>query len=66
MLEQCVEFDERDVSRSTYQMVQLTDRGSLKWPSLPVIDVAITLWSLHLNIENYPETFTTFIKSPSR
>ena len=30
-LESCLEFDDADPS--TYLMIQLTNRGSLKWPS---------------------------------
>ena len=54
-LESCVEFDDADPS--TYLMIQLTDHGSLKWPSQPVIEATITLWSLYLQIETNPETF---------
>ena len=47
-------------------MIQLTDHGSLKWPSQPVIEATITLWSMYLQIKNNPETFAALIKSQSR
>ena len=47
-------------------MIQLTDRGSLKWPSQPLIEATITLWNLYLQIETNPEIFAALIKSQPR
>ena len=51
---------------SEYRLVQIIDRGSLKWPSSDVIDAIITLWKLFSSIESQPSLFDSFITGPSR
>ena len=47
---------------SEYRLIQIIDRGSLKWPSSDVID----LWKLFSSIESQPSLFDSFITGPSR
>ena len=44
---------EAGTSESKYRLIQIIDRGSLKWPSNDVIAI-ITLWKLFLPIESQP------------
>ncbi|KAI6658203.1 Transposable element P transposase [Oopsacas minuta] len=53
-------------SDSEYRLIQIIDRGSLKWPSSDIIDVIITLWKVFSSIESQPSIFNNFITGPSR
>ncbi|KAI6647777.1 hypothetical protein LOD99_8492 [Oopsacas minuta] len=53
-------------SGSEYRLIQIIDRGSLKWPSSDVIDAIITLWKVFSSIESQPSIFNNFITGPSR
>ena len=53
-------------SDSKYRLIQIIDRGSLKWPSSCVIDAIITLWKLFSAIENQPGLLGSFVTGPSR
>ena len=41
-------------------------RGSLKWPSRPVIDVISKLWNIYTSIESDPALFDKLLAEPSR
>ena len=58
-----LEFEESD---SVYALIQLEDRGGLKWPSVPVLEALCTIWSLFVHIENHPNLFNHFLSGPSR
>ena len=49
-----------------YRLIQIIDRGSLKWPSSCVIDAIITLWKLYSAIENQPGLIGSFVTGSSR
>ena len=58
-----LEFEESD---SFYAIIQLQDRGGLKWPSVPVLEAVSTIWSLFVHIENDPNLLNHFLSGPSR
>ena len=58
-----LEFEE---SNSVYALIQLQDRGGLKWPSVPVLEAVSMMWSLFVYIENDPNLFNQFLSGPSR
>ena len=43
-----LEFE--DPADSIYGLIQLQDRGGLKWPSVPVLEAVCTLWNLYMKI----------------
>ena len=51
---------------SKYKLIQIIDRGSLKWPSNYVIEAIVTLWKVFSSIENQPHLMGSFIKGQSR
>ena len=53
-------------SDSKYRLIQIIDRGALKWPSSCVIDAIIALWKLFSAIENQPGLLGSFVTGPSR
>ena len=53
-------------SESKYRLIQIIDRGSLKWPSNDVIEAIITLWKVFSSIESQQSLFESFITGPSR
>ncbi|KAI6651128.1 Transposable element P transposase [Oopsacas minuta] len=60
------EMEIEEPSDSEYRLIQIIDRGSLKWPSSDVIDAIITLWKVFSSIESQPSIFNNFITGPSR
>ena len=42
-----LEFEE---SNSVYALIQLQDRGGLKWPSVPVLEAVSMMWSLFVYV----------------
>ena len=48
------------------KLIQLIDRGSLKWPSHIVIDVIIVVWKIFVAIENEKFLMLRFLSGPSR
>ncbi|KAI6654495.1 hypothetical protein LOD99_891 [Oopsacas minuta] len=60
------EMEIEEPSDSEYRLIQIIDRGSLKWPSSDVIDAIITLWKVFSSIESQPSIFNSFITGPSR
>ena len=60
------EMEIEEPLESEYRLIQIIDRGSLKWPSSDVIDAIITLWKLFSSIESQPSLFDSFITGPSR
>ena len=57
-----LEFD----SDSQFKLLELTDRGELKYPSEPVLSYAITLWRILVSIENNEELSNLLVDGPSR
>ena len=62
-VDKSLEFEESD---SVYALIQLQDRGGLKWPSVPVLEVVSTISSLFVHFENDPNLFNHFLSGPSR
>ena len=52
-------------TEDTYKLIQLIDRGALKWPSHIVIDTIIIVLKIFITIEN-DEFFLAFLAGPSR
>ena len=48
------------------KLIQLIDRGCLKWPSHIVIDVIIAVWKVFVAIENGKLLMFRFLSGPSR
>ena len=48
------------------KLIQLIDRGSLKWPSHIVIDVIIVVWKIFVAIEKEKFLMLRFLSGPSR
>ena len=51
---------------STLGLVQLLDRGGLKWPSKQVLNAIFTLWKVFIAIERSPALLKVFLHSDSR
>ena len=51
---------------SAYTLLQLIDRGSLKWPSYCVIEAIVSLWKIFKSIEEDPLLFIDIVNGPSR
>ena len=49
--------------QDTYKLIQLIDRGSLKWPSHIVIDVIIVVWKICHDSERYISYASIFIRT---
>ena len=60
------EMEIEEPFESEYRLIQIIDRGSLKWPSSDVIYAIITLWKLFSSIESPPSLFDSFITGPPR
>ena len=48
------------------KLIQLIDRGALKWPSHIVIDVIIVVWKIYVAIESEKLLMQRFLSGPSR
>ena len=57
-----LEFD----SDFQFKLLELTDRGKLKYPSEPVLSCAIALWRILVSIENNDELSNLLIDGASR
>ena len=51
---------------SQYTLLQLTDRGGLKYPSEPVLNSILVLWKTFSVIENNKELLAKLVSGPSR
>ena len=51
---------------SIYKLLQVMDRGALKWPTGIVIHVIVCLWKVFTSIEQQPQLFQEIIEGPSR
>ena len=54
------EMEIEELSKSKYRLIEIIDRGSLKWPSKDVIETIVTLWKLCSSIESQPSLFDSF------
>ena len=52
--------------QSDYTLIEIIDRGSLKWPSRPVFGVILKLWSINTSIESNPDLFDKLLTEHSR
>ena len=53
-------------SDSEFKLLQLTDRGGLKYPSEPVLNYILVLWKTFYAIENDKELLAKLVGGPSR
>ena len=53
-------------TEDTYKLIQLIDRGALKWPSHIVIDAIIIVLKIFITIENDETLMRRFLAGPSR
>ena len=53
-------------TEDTYELIQLIDRGALKWPSHIVIDAIIIVIKIFITIENDETLMRRFLAGPSR
>ena len=51
---------------SSLVLIQLLDRGRLKWPSNQVLNAIFTVWKVFVGIENSPDLLKLFIKSDAK
>ena len=51
---------------SAYKLIEILDRGSLKWPSQPVLDVILKIWNIYTSIESDSDLFNKLLTEPSR
>ena len=51
---------------SSFGLIQLLDRGGLKWPSQLVFAAVCTLWKVFIQIEQSPVLLKDFLISNSR
>ena len=51
---------------SAYTLIEIIDRGSLKWPSRPVIYLISKLWNIYTSIESDPALFDKLLAEPLR
>ena len=49
-----------------FKLLQLTDRGRLKYPSEPLLSVVIILWKIFVLIESHDILLTKFVEGSSR
>ena len=61
--DKCLDVEE---IQPTFQLIQLSDRGGLKWPSKQVFSAVITLWKIFVEIEHFPLLLKDFLISRSR
>ena len=57
---------EIETSESIYKLLQIMDRGALKWPSGFVVNVIVCLWRIFTSLEQQPQLFQDLIRGPSR
>ena len=55
-----------DMSLSQFKLLDLSDRGSLKYPSEMVLECIVIVWKIFVNIENDDELLILLIEGPSR
>ena len=67
-LSDLVEEDTFDVGVTdpVYGLIFSSDRGGLKWPSAPVLEAVVKLWTVYTRIEMDSTIFSSFLRSPSR
>ena len=49
-----------------YKLIEILDRGSLKWPSDPVLDSIITVWRIIITLKQDVDIWTQFVNGKSR
>ena len=49
-----------------YTLIEIIDRGSLKWPSTPVLHIMFKLWNIYTLIESKPQLFDKLLAGASR
>ena len=56
--------DEHPLSK--FKLLELTDRGGLKYPSKVVLESIVTAWRIFIGIENDSQLMEMFVRGPSR
>ena len=56
--------DEHPLSK--FKLLELTDRGGLKYPSKVVLESIVTAWRIYIGIENDSQLMEMFVRGPSR
>ena len=51
---------------SKFKLLELTDRGGLKYPSEVVLESIVTAWRIYIGIENDSQLMEMFVRCPSR
>ena len=57
---------EIETSESIYKLLQIMDRGALKWPSGFVVNVIVCVWRIFTSLEQQPQLFQDLIRGLSR
>ena len=52
--------------QGAYTLIEKIDRGSLKWPSTPVLHIMFKLWNIYILIESKPQLFEKLLAGASR
>ena len=53
-------------SDSEFKLLQLTDRGGLKYPSEPILNIILVSWKIFYAIENNKELLAKLVNGSSR
>ena len=69
----CLDFltDDRDLlfdpeESIKYKLIEILDRGSLKWPPDPVLDSIITVWRIIITFKQDVDIWTQFVSEKPR
>ena len=60
------DMDIEEPPDSKYKLIQVVDRGSLKWPSNCILEAIVTLWKVFSTIVNDADLNNSFINGLSR
>ena len=52
--------------QSVYTLIELVDRGSLKWPPQPVLNAVIKIWMVYTSIESDSTLYERLLTEQSR
>ena len=55
-----------DMSLAQFKLLDLSDHGSIKYPSEMVLECIVIVWKIFVNIENDDELLMQLIEGPSR
>ena len=52
--------------QAAYTLIEIIDRGSLKWPSTPVLTIMLKVWKIYTLIESKPQLFDKLLGGATR